>query len=78
MTFDRDIVRLPGARCAAAIGDEFFEQCFHLGDFFRHRCGEVRRFRDIVGEVVKLDGLRLVAALAPVTGTRRGDVLPKQ
>lgn len=62
---DFDVVREFLARSAASVGDELFEQCFHLGDLLRHQSGEVLGFAKVMLEVVELDGLRWIATFAP-------------
>ena len=67
IAFHFDIISLQCTRRAAAVGDELFQKCLHLGDFLRHRSGQVLRFTEIIGEVVELHGLRLITTFAPAS-----------
>jgi len=69
------VVLLWFARSTAALGDDFLETCFQVGKVLRLGGGEVLGLSDIGREVIELDGLALVTALTPSTGTFQGDVL---
>lgn len=69
-------IRLGCAGCAAASGDDLFQQLGEPGDYSGMRGLHVVRFADVGVEIVELDRrqiLRLFAAglgLAPATGVR--------
>ena len=49
IAFHFDIVFLRRTGRAAALGDDLFQQCFHLIHLLRHRGGEVLGFPDVIG-----------------------------
>ena len=76
IALDLDVVLLYRSWCTAALDDELFEKSLHLCNPFRLLGGQIRGFTDVIGQIVELDGLRLVATLAPASRARGGNVQP--